>query len=154
MPTTLSPSRPQSSASQPRDSFSLLRREMDDLLANFFGTNTSNWLAPAHAPALDVVESEKVYTVKLDIPGMEAKDFQIQVDGNTLTVSGQRQEEKVTQDKTYHRMERRSGSFSRTVTLPCKVNEDEVAAEYVNGVLTLTLPKCEAPKGKKITVKG
>ncbi|MEQ1827365.1 MAG: Hsp20/alpha crystallin family protein [Pirellula sp.] len=153
MASTLTPTRPQSLAA-PRDSFSVLRKEMDDLLSSFFGYSTSNWLPVASGPAMDIVESDKTFTVKLDAPGMEAKDFQIQMHGNTLTVSGNRQEEKVTDQKMFHRMERRYGSFSRTITLPCKVNDDEVAAEYANGVLTLTLPKCEEARAKKISVKG
>ncbi len=70
------------------------------------------------------------------------------------TDSGQRLEEKESKDKTFYRLERRSGSFSRTVTMPCNINEDEVVAEYVNGVLSLTLPKAESAKAKKISVKG
>lgn len=154
MASTLTPSRSQSLAA-PRDSFSALRKEMDDLISGFFGTGTTNWLAPTdNVPALDVVESDKAFMVKMDVPGMEAKDFHVQVHGSTLTLSGQRHEEKVSDDKTFHRMERRSGSFSRTITLPCKINEDEVAAEYLNGVLSLTLPKSEEARAKKITVKG
>jgi HSP20 family protein len=156
MATTLTPSRsqPQSMAA-PRDSFSLLRKEMDDLISSFFGSNTNGWLtASSTYPALDVVETDKAFTVKLDAPGMQAKDFQVQVHGGTLSLSGQREEEKTTEGKTFHRMERRSGAFSRTITLPCKINEDEVAAEYSNGVLTLTLPKSEDARGKKINVKG
>ncbi len=151
MATTLTPPRSQSQA-KPRDSFSLLRKEMDDLISGFFGTSNPNWLSGASTPALDLVESDKSFTVKLDVPGMDAKDIQVQVDGGTLSVSGQHKEEKSMNDSTYHRMERRSGSFSRTITLPCKISEDEVAAEYTNGVLTLTLPKSEAV-AKKIKVK-
>lgn len=154
MASTLVSSRPQAPA-VPRDSFSTLRKEMDDLISTFFGQNAPSWLAAgASRPAMDVVESDKVFTVKLDAPGMAAKDFNVQVQGATLTLSGQHEEEKESKDKTYHRMERRSGSFSRTITLPCKINEDEVAAEYTNGVLTLTLPKSEVEMSKKIAVKG
>jgi HSP20 family protein len=85
---------------------------------------------------------------------MDAKDINVQVHGNAVTISGERKEEKEEKGKTFHRMERRSGSFARTLTLPCEVNEDEVAAEYVQGVLMLTLPKCETAKVKKVAVKG
>jgi HSP20 family protein len=127
---------------------------MDDLVSGFFGSSTPNWLSTSSHPALDVIESPKAFTVKLDAPGMDAKDINVQVHGGVLTMSGHRQEEKTSSDKTFHRLERRSGSFSRTVTLPCSINEDEVAAEYSNGVLTLTLPKSEAAMVKKIAVKG
>ncbi len=153
MATTLAP---QKSTSVPanRDSFSLLRKEMEELISNFWGSNPTNWLDGNLSPAVDVSEQENAFLMKVDIPGMEAKDLNVQVHGNTVTVSGQRQEEKETKDKTYYRMERRQGSFSRTINMPCNINEGEVAAEYVNGVLSLTLPKTEASKPKKIAIKG
>lgn len=137
-----------------RDAFSLLRKEMDDLISNFWGSNPTNWLAGNLSPAVDVSEQENAFIMKVDIPGLEAKDLNVQVHGNMVTVSGQRQEESETKDKTYYRMERRQGSFSRTINMPCNINEGEVAAEYVNGVLSLTLPKTEASKPKKIAIKG
>jgi HSP20 family protein len=85
---------------------------------------------------------------------MAAKDFDIEVNGNIVTVRGERKEEKEEKGKTFHRVERRYGSFSRSMTLPCNVNEDEVAAEYASGVLTVTLPKREDTAPKKVSVKG
>lgn len=137
-----------------RDSFSLLRKEMDDLIANFWGPNPSIWLTGNLSPAVDLSEQENAFIMKVDIPGLDSKDLNVQVHGSTVSVSGQRQEEKETKDKTFYRMERRQGSFSRSVNLPCNINEEEVAAEYLNGVLTLTLPKAESSKAKKIAVKG
>ena len=90
----------------------------------------------------------------MDIPGMEAKDIDIQVNANVLTVSGERKEEREEKGKTYHRVERRVGAFSRSVTLPCPVKEDAVDAQYKNGILTIKLPKTEEAKARKITVKG
>ena len=153
MATTLTPSRSTSTGNS-RDAFSLLRKEMDDLFSNFWGNSQTNFLSQTMSPALDVVESENSFQVKMDAPGLESKDINVQVHGNTLTLSGKRDEEKETKDKTFYRMERRHGSFSRTVTLPCGINEGEAVAEYTNGVLTLTLPKAEGAKTKKIAVKG
>ncbi len=153
MTTTLTPNR-STSVGNSRDSFSLLRKEMEDLISNFWGASPSNYLSQALSPALDVVESANSFQIKMDVPGLEAKDINVQLHGNTLSLSGQRQEEKETKDKTIYRMERRNGSFSRTVSLPCGVNESEAVAEYTNGVLTLTLPKAEGAKTKKIAVKG
>lgn len=90
----------------------------------------------------------------MDIPGMESKDFDVKVQGNLVTVSGERKEEKEEKGKTFHRVERRTGKFSRSFTLPCSVNQDEVAADYTQGVLTLKLPKCETEKCRKVAVKG
>lgn len=77
------------------------------------------WTLPAlFAPALDVAEKDNCFELHMDIPGMETKDIDIQVQGNTVTVTGSRKEEKEEKGKTFYRIERLSGSFSRTVTLP------------------------------------
>ena len=114
MTTTLTPTR-SSSTGNSKDSFSLLRKDMEDLISNFWGTNAPNFLSHSMSPPLDVVESENSFQIKMDVPGLQAKDINVQVHGNTLTLSGQRQEEKETKEKTFYRMERRSGSFARTV---------------------------------------
>lgn len=137
-----------------RNPFALLRKEMDDLVARFWDGEPEGWLTKTFAPSTDLTEKENAFEIRMDVPGLEAKDINVQVHGNTVTISGERKEEKEEKGKTYHRIERRSGSFSRTLALPCEVNEDEVAAEYVQGVLTLTLPKCDTAKAKKIAVKG
>jgi HSP20 family protein len=140
------------------DPFSMLRQEMNDLFSNFWGTsgngNGNLALRTVMAPALDVSEKDNSFEIHVDIPGIESKDVDVQVLGNTVTISGSRKEEKEEKGKTFHRIERSSGSFSRTVTLPCEVNEKEVAAEYANGVLSVILPKSENAKPKKVNVKG
>jgi HSP20 family protein len=119
-----------------------------------FGNGEEGWLTGAVTPALDMSETDTAIDVRMDLPGITAKDIDIQVNGNLLTVSGERKEEKEEKGKTFHRVERSYGSFSRTVTLPGAVNESEVAAEYKDGVLTITLPKTEESKAHKIKVKG
>jgi HSP20 family protein len=136
-----------------RDPFSLLRAEMNDLVARMWNGSGDSAVGPMLAPALDVSESDNTFEVRMDVPGMAAKDIDIQVRGNVVSVSGKRQEEQEEKGKTYHRIERSLGSFSRSLTLPCDINEDEVAANYENGVLVVTLPKSETNKGRKITVK-
>ncbi len=135
-----------------RDPFTAMRDEMNDLISRIWG-HEENQNGLALNPAMDVSEDDNAYEVRLDVPGMDAKDFDIQVQGNGLTVSGKREEVQEEESKTFHRVERRSGSFSRAITLPCDINEDEVAAQYDNGVLTLTLPKSEKSRAKKISVK-
>ena len=152
--TTTTPAIKQSSTSAVRisDPWTAMRQEMNDLISNIWGGNGT---APnSFAPALDVVEKDTSFELYMDVPGMEAKDLDIQVQGNTVTVSGHRKEEKEEKGKTFHRIERRSGSFSRTVTLPCEVSAKEVAAEYTNGVLNVVLPKFKKAKPNKIAVKG
>ena len=135
-----------------QDPFNLLREEMNALATRFWGGNQMQFGA-IMSPALDVSETENAYGVRVDMPGMKPENFDIQVQGNVVRVSGHREEEKEEKDATYHCIERQTGSFSRTVTLPCDVNEDEVAAEYINGVLSVKLPKSEKAKTKKITVR-
>ena len=138
---------------QPRNPLALLRQEMDDLIAGFWNGDRE-WMTSAFAPSVDLKEADNAFEIRMDIPGIEAKDIDVQVHGNTVTISGQRREEKEEKGTKFHRVERRSGSFSRTLSLPCHVNEDEVAAEYTAGVLSVKLPKCDEAKAKKIDVKG
>lgn len=130
-----------------------LREEMEGLLSRTFGEDVGLWPSERICPSLDLAETDRAVEVRLDIPGMEAKDIDIQVNGNLLTISGERKEEREEKGKTYHRVERRVGSFSRTVTMPCPVKEDAVDAQYKGGILTVKLPKTEEAKSKKITVK-
>jgi HSP20 family protein len=90
----------------------------------------------------------------MDAPGLKVEDIDVQINGNLLTVSGQRAEEKEEKGRMFHRIERRHGTFSRTITLPCAVNDEKVDAQYRDGVLRLTLPKTEESKAHKIAVKA
>lgn len=137
-----------------RDPLRLFREEMDDLLARMWGGKEDGWLSGNFAPSLDLTEGDNAFELRMDIPGMEPKDIDVQVHGNLVTIQGERKEEKEEKGKTFHRVERRSGRFSRSLSLPCSINEDEVAADYSKGVLILKLPKCEAAKCKKVSVKG
>jgi HSP20 family protein len=131
-----------------------IRGEMEDLFSRTFGERADLWAVDRITPSLDLSETDGALEVRMDIPGMEAKDIDIQVNANVLTVSGERKEEREEKGKTYHRVERRVGAFSRSVTLPCPVKEDAVDAQYKNGILTIKLPKTEEAKTRKITVKG
>jgi HSP20 family protein len=119
-----------------------------------WGDHEGSWWTGDVNPSVDLAETDQAFEIRVDVPGMEAKDFDIQVSGNVATIRGERREEKEEKGKTFHRVERRCGAFSRSLTLPGRVNEDEVAAEYANGVLTLTLPKREDATPKKVSVKG
>ncbi len=137
-----------------REPFAALREEMNDLRNRFFGEGNGGWMVEALSPALDLSETDTALEVRIDLPGITAKDIDIQISGNLLTVTGERTEEKEEKGKTFHRVERSYGNFSRSVTLPCAVAESEIAAEYQNGVLTIKLPKAEESKAHKIKVKG
>jgi len=137
-----------------RDPITALREEMEDLRARIFGDREDGWLTGTMVPALDMSETDSAIEVRIDLPGITAKDIDVAVNENVLTVSGKREEEKEEKGKTYHRIERSYGSFSRSVTLPCAVKESAVAAEYHDGVLKIKLPKAEEAKAHKIAVKG
>lgn len=136
------------------DPFSAMRQEMNELMANLWAGNGNGLSTRGFSPPLNVAEKDESFELQMDIPGFAAKDIDVQVQGNSVTLSGTREEEKEEKGKTFHRIERSSGTFSRTVTLPCAVNEKEIAAEYTNGVLSVVLPKSEEARPKKISVKG
>lgn len=133
--------------------FGMFRQEMDDLFSRF-GFEPENWPTFEHAPALDLSETENAVEVKMDAPGLKPEEIEIQVRGNLLTITGNKQEEREEKGKQFHRVERRQGSFSRSVTLPCEVVGSKAAAEYKDGVLNLTLPKTEPVQAQKIAVKA
>lgn len=136
-----------------RDPFVSMRDEMNDLVSRFWYGKPETDDTLALNPAMDVSEDENVYEVRVDAPGMKTDDFEIEVQGNYVVVSGQRSEETEETNKKFHRVERRTGTFSRGISLPCEINEDEVAAQYDKGVLTVTLPKSEKSRVRKINVK-
>jgi HSP20 family protein len=110
-------------------------------------SNLTTW-----APAVDIHESEHELTVKADLPGIDAKDLDIRVENNILTIRGDRKFEKKVNEDSYLRVERAYGSFSRSFSLANTVNSDAIKADYQNGVLTLVVPKREEAKPKQIRV--
>jgi len=127
--------------------FTSLQREMDRLFEDFFRRGG------LMRPSVDVVETDDTVVVKAELPGMEPKDVDISVSGDKLTIKGERKAEKEEKGKTFYRMERCYGSFSRTIELPASVEADKAKADYKNGVLEITLPKTEQVKAKKIPIK-
>ena len=105
------------------------------------------------APAVDILETENELILKADVPGVELKDIDIQLENGTLTVKGERKFEKEEKNKGFHRMERSYGSFVRYFTVPDTVDAEHVLAAYNAGVLTVTLPKKEIAKPKAIKVQ-
>ena len=136
------------------DPFSGLQKEMDDLLSRFQADWNGDRLPSVTIPAADLSETAEALEIRMDMPGLKAEEINIEVSGNMIRVSGEHSEEQEEKGKTYHRIERRSGSFARAMTLPVPVKEDQVNAECKDGVLTITLPKTEAAKTHKVTVKG
>lgn len=104
-------------------------------------------------PALNVAEDHKALTITVELPGFDEKDVQVNVTGNLLTISGERKWEEAKKGKEWHRVESRYGSFTRTLTLPQNLKNDQVEAVFSKGVLTLTLPKVEPTPTTKVKIK-
>ncbi len=122
-------------------------------LDRFFGDFATSAVSTA-VPAIDAVETGDGYVLKMDIPGVKASDLQISVEGDTVYVAGERKAESEEKTENYVRRERSTGKFSRTVTLPYQVETGKVEAQVKDGVLTLTLPKRDADKPRKVEVKA
>jgi HSP20 family protein len=129
--------------------------EMSDLMERFFGPQ-EQWLSQREtfAPRMNVEETETDYVATVELPGMKADDFHVEMEGGQLRISGEKKEEKEETGKTYHRMERHFGGFHRTVPLASAVDADKVTAEYKDGVLTVKVPKSEAAEPRKIEIKS
>jgi HSP20 family protein len=141
------------------DPFSLFRKEMDSLMENFF-RGAEGWPIEsrlgAFSPKVDVAESEKEIKVSAELPGMDEKDIELSLTKDSLTIRGEKKQEKEEKTKDYYRMERSYGSFVRTVQLPVEIDEDKVEASFKKGLLTVTLPKTEkaVKETKKIPISS
>ncbi|MBE0433168.1 Hsp20/alpha crystallin family protein [candidate division WOR-3 bacterium] len=129
-----------------------LRSDMDRLFSGLFGGVPEDregfW-----APVVDIEEDNDKIMVKAEVPGMIREDIKVSVQGNLLTITGERKQENETKNKTFHRIERSYGRFSRMITLPTDVDADKVKASYKDGVLNISLPKPESIKPKHIDVE-
>ena len=132
-----------------------LKREMDRLLERFFESpwaempSLGDW-----TPALDVTEGKDAITVKAELPGVEPKDINVSLEGDLLTVKGEKEQKKEEKDERLHRVERTYGAFVRSVRLPAAVDGSKVSASFKNGVVTITLPKTPGAKGTTIPIKA
>jgi HSP20 family protein len=154
--------------------FEALRREIDRLFQDIetgkplvrpafggpifdfepFSRGEPSWGA---IPAVDVVEKEGHFEITAELPGVDPKDIEVNVNMDTLRIKGEKREEKETEDqkKDFHLSERRFGAFQRTFRFPEHVNPDKIEASFRDGVLTIVLPKSEEtqPPGKNIPIK-
>ena len=103
-------------------------------------------------PAVDVYEDKDKFSVKAELPGMKKEDLDIALQGNTLTISGERKHEEEKKEGENYRSERYFGRFQRSLTLPAPVDARKIQASYKDGILTITLPKSEEAKPKQIPV--
>lgn len=104
-------------------------------------------------PALNIYSNGNEAFIAAEVPGVDIKDLEISVVGSNLTVSGSREAEAMDEKATYHRQERTTGYFSRSIELPFPVEADKVEAALENGILKITLPRAEADRPRRISVK-
>ncbi|UCF71801.1 MAG: Hsp20/alpha crystallin family protein [candidate division WOR-3 bacterium] len=134
-----------------RDMLSL-RADMDRLFTTLFGQAPEEregfW-----APVVDIEEDNENILVKAEIPGMKKEDIKVSVQGNMLNITGERKQESEVKSKTFHRVERSYGRFSRMITLPTDVDSDKVKASYKDGILSITMPKPESVKPRHVDVE-
>jgi HSP20 family protein len=137
-------------------------REMDQLqermnslwngrLFPFNGEETVS--LPEWTPAVDIVEDEREFLVKAELPEMKREDIKVTVEDRVLTITGERKQEKEEKNKRFHRVERSYGSFSRSFTLPATAG-DKVTAEFKDGLLRVHLPKDGKPAGRTVEIKS
>lgn len=133
------------------DRFANLREEFDRVFDTSFGSvfrplgSLNRW-----NPAVDVYQSKDQYTVHAELPGLKKEEIELSLNGDTLTISGERKQE--TKSEEGSRTERFFGKFQRSVILPVPVNAEKVNATYKDGILTVVLPKAEEAKPKQIPV--
>ena len=124
------------------DPFVTFRREMDRMFDDFFGGNGRSLQGvQSLTPVLDIDETEKDMVITAELPGVTEKDVEVNLTGDVLTIRGEKKAEHEEKNGNSYYMERRFGSFARSVRLPFEVKDQEVEAKFNNGVLTVRLPK-------------
>ena len=105
------------------------------------------------SPSVDIYEDKDNLYVEAEIPGVDSKDIQLFLEGDTLTIKGKKEEKREVKEENFHRIERFQGEFQRKIVLPCEVDPDKIKASYKKGVLKVVLPKKEEAKGKEIKIE-
>ena len=130
-----------------------LRRELLRTLEMFAGDGEPRSSPSGVFPPINVTQDAERFYVRAELPGVVASELAISALRNRLSISGKREIAKEHERASYHRKERAEGAFNRTLTLPIPVDADRIEARYVDGILTLTLPKAEDAKPRQIVVK-
>ena len=141
---------------EPLREMATLQNEMNRLFGSFFdtpttganGTGVRRWM-----PALDLVETDEHFILRADLPGMGEDDVNIEVEDRTLTLSGERKAEHESNGEGYYRLERATGAFARSLTLPEGVDAEQIAARFDNGVLEIRIPKPEERKPRRVAIQ-
>src|SRR5437868_2190547 len=134
--------------------FSTLQDRMNRLFRESYGPEgrEESLTTTSFAPPVDVYEDERNVSLKTEVPGIEARESDVGIENNVLTVHGERKFEKEEKEENFRRVERQYGSFTRTFTLPSTVDAEKVSANYDKGILKISLPKKAEAKPKQIKV--
>ena len=132
--------------------FTTLQDRMNRLFRDNYGEGQEALSTSTFAPPVDVYEDEHNVTLKIEVPGIDEKDIDVQIENNLLTVHGERKFEKEEKEENFRRVERQYGSFTRSFTLPNTVNPEQVQAHYDKGILKIQLAKKAEAKPKQIKV--
>src|SRR6266550_113063 len=139
---------------EPARELQSIQQEMNRLFGTFFdspagsnGARLGRWI-----PAMDLVEEGDHYVLRADLPGLNEDDVKVELEDNVLTISGERKSEREERKEGYYRIERASGSFSRSLTLPEGVDPDRIEAHFKNGVLEVRVPKPEERKPRRVAI--
>jgi len=142
--------------------FYSLQREMNSLFDNFFRgfepaqRGNACGFAGGFMPSIDVKENEKEFIIKAELPGVEEKDIEVTVTNDSVTIKGEKKEEKEDKDKNYYYMERSYGSFSRVIPLDAETEAGKAEARFKNGILDIKIPKNQSAEttGTKVPIKA
>lgn len=137
----------------------LFRTRFDRLFQNMFQdfftpvvsgeeVHARRWL-----PAVDIRETDEALIFTAELPGLKKEDVQITLENNVLTLSGERKFEKEVKEENFHRLERSYGQFSRSFTLPANVRAEKAEAKFADGLLTVSVPKAEESKPRKVEIR-
>lgn len=134
-----------------------LQGEVNRLFSSFFDTPTSrgqqgNGTRRRWVPAMDLVETEDAFVLKADLPGIGESDVNVELENNVLTIAGERKTEHEERHEGYYRLERATGAFSRSLSLPEGIDAEAVQAAFDNGVLTVRIPKPAQAKPRKVKI--
>lgn len=135
---------------QPYQEMTALQRDMNRLFDSLSSRRDEDMMQmqQSFSPAAEMEETENAINLKLEIPGMEAKDLDVQVTKEAVMISGERKSESKSEENGMTRSEFRYGRFSRTIPLPTRVDNTNVKGDYQNGILKLEIPKAEEEKNK------
>jgi len=131
-----------------------LRESMNRLFKETFGpiTEKSEMKGDSWAPSVDIYETDDELILTAEIPGLDEKDIEIQIEDNTLSLKGERQFAKETKEENYCRVERSYGSFCRSFSLPGHIDQEKIKADHENGILKIIMPKKKELKPKTIKI--